>query len=109
MLTYLTVETSDRLLAWLVQQLPHIAIATYGQCIPGDAFGTVMCDNMLRRNSPIYLHQYPTVASQHALFVKLGYDSVDAVDLCEYWLRHCDVEQRAAAAQLEMFDEFEDW
>ena len=86
-------------------------MASYGQCIPYDAFGRVMRANMVTRRCPFHLERYPVPAAQRVRYVEAGFDAryTTVVDLAEYWRDGVDAAERARVMALETFDEFEEW
>ena len=110
-MTYLDPSDSDRVVEWAAQRFAQCAMVSYGQCVPYDAFGRVMRATMTARLSPVHLERYPTADAQRARYVRAGFDesATRAVDLAHYWRSSALASERERIAQLEMFDEYEDW
>jgi tRNA wybutosine-synthesizing protein 4 len=55
------------------------------------------------------VHAYPTLSSQRNRYLKLGFESVTAVNMNEYWMDILDRKEAERVDTKEMFDEEEEW
>ncbi|KAI8928640.1 S-adenosyl-L-methionine-dependent methyltransferase [Entophlyctis helioformis] len=83
---------------------------TYEQVGPHDAFGRTMVANLRARGIELRgLEATPTLDAQVQRYLRTGWTLGRAVDLHTAWQRHLPDEEKLRVAQLEMFDEIEEW
>ncbi len=110
-LCYVAPERSEALLRWSVGAFKAgVAVATYEQVLPGDAFGRTMVEHFARRGCPLLsISRYPDLASQRARLAQAGFSRVEVVDMNDVYYQCLDERERARVEQLEIFDEFEEF
>ena len=118
-LTYLPVEKSDDLLAFLSGSFKKATLLIYEQIhgespsVAGeDPFAKTMCEHFTSLSTPIHsLHAYPTLADQlTGRFAKAGFTRpLTAFTLEHYWNNVIALAEKERINSLEVFDEWEDW
>jgi O-methyltransferase involved in polyketide biosynthesis len=114
-LTYLPVEQSDALLAFLSGAFGKATLLIYEQVLGEagfDAFSKTMCEHFDSISTPIHsLHAYPRLQDQlSSRFAKAGFRwKKSAFTLDSYWNEMISPGEKQRIASLEVFDEWEDW
>lgn len=110
-LVYVQASQSDPVIAWAASTMrAPSAFVMYEQVNPHDAFGRTMVNNLELRGCPLLsIHDYPTVDSQKARFLRLGWDRVTAADMNQIYDNYMDKYEILRIQGLELFDEIEEW
>lgn len=109
-LTYILVSQSNEIIQWCSNSFPNSVLAIYEQINPDSAFGRTMIQHFKNQNAPIFaIHQYKTLDMQKSRLKSLGFDSVFAHNMYSFWSRCLDDTERKRIAEIEWFDEYEEW
>lgn len=94
-LVYIETLYSEKLLKWFSTKFSAVAIAVYEQILPNDAFGQIMIKNIQARGCDLKsIHDFPTIESQRARFLKTGYDIVECFDMNDVYYRFLETGDR---------------
>ncbi|CAG8483406.1 618_t:CDS:2 [Paraglomus occultum] len=109
-LIYMEPEDSDKIVRWVGENMSAAVFVVYEQILPGDAFGSVMLQNLRMRNIELRgICAYPSLESQKERFLKRGWTHAEAIDINELHDSHIDPHELERISKLELLDEIEEW
>lgn len=111
-LVYMQAMHGDGIISWASSSVPNApsAMLVYEQTNPGDPFGKVMVDNLMRRGCPLLsIFEYPSLAATRDRYLQRGFDRCALLDMNEVYSKYLDQADVERCHKLELMDEFEEW
>ncbi|XP_076350870.1 tRNA wybutosine-synthesizing protein 4-like isoform X2 [Tachypleus tridentatus] len=108
-MTYIDVESSNRLIEWASKKFPNAAFVTYEQIHPDDGFGLIMQKHFQSIGSPLKsILTFPNEKSQENRYMNLCWTECSILGMNQLFSM-LPLEEQKRIQSLELFDEFEEW
>ncbi|XP_022249699.1 tRNA wybutosine-synthesizing protein 4-like isoform X2 [Limulus polyphemus] len=108
-MTYMEVESSNRLIEWAAKKFPNAAFVTYEQIHPDDGFGLIMQKHFQSLGSPLRsIQTFQTEKSQENRYKNLCWTECYVLGMNQLFSM-LPLEEQKRIQSLELFDEFEEW
>ncbi|XP_066301529.1 tRNA wybutosine-synthesizing protein 4-like [Branchiostoma lanceolatum] len=109
-ITYMGVKSSNAVIRWASETFSHAVFVTYEQVYPNDGFGAVMQNHFKKLGTPLMnIQRYKTLESQQQRYLDLGWTTVRATDMNNFFTTLIPREEKLRVDSIEVFDEFEEW